>query len=44
MVIEIDQKKRWLNLQTVPPLCNSGEAVGATDLRLTGDQKGQENE
>ena len=40
------KKKRLFKfpIQTVPPLCNSDEAVGATDFRLTGDQKGQENE
>ena len=27
-------------IETVPPQCNSDEAVGATDLRRTGDQKG----
>ena len=26
-------------IETVPPLCNSDEAVGATDLRLTGIRK-----
>lgn len=28
-----------MRIQTVPPLCNSDKAVGATDLRLTRDQK-----